>query len=109
MLLDSGLIERPLKLMFNETAVVIGMTQINMPVLILVAAVAIQSIDRVLEQAAAVAGAGPLRIFAKVTWPLSLGRRPERVGAGVRAHRPAAGRFRDGDPRLRASLRSIRP
>ena len=71
-LLDVGLIERPLKLMFNEAGVIIGMTQINLPVLVLVAAVAIQSIDRVLEQAAAVAGAGPLRIFTKVTWPLSL-------------------------------------
>ena len=72
MLLDSGLIERPLKLMFNEPGVIIGMTQINLPVLVLVAAVAIQGIDRVLEQAAAVAGAGPMRTFIKVTWPLSL-------------------------------------
>ena len=71
-LVDIGLIERPLKLIFNETGVIIGLTQINLPLLVLVAAVAIQSIDRVLEQAAAVAGAGPLRIFMKVTWPLSL-------------------------------------
>lgn len=79
-LLDLGLIERPLRLMFNETGVVIGLVQIMLPILIIVLAVSLQGIDRVLEDAAAIAGAGRLRIFCRVTWPLAL---PGLIGGSV--------------------------
>ena len=72
MLLDAGLIDKPLKLMFNETGVIIGLVQIMLPILVIVVAVSLQAIDRVLEDAASMAGAGKVRIFTRVIWPLSL-------------------------------------
>ena len=72
MLLDSGLIEKPLRLMFNETGVIIGLVQIMLPIQIIVLAVSLQAIDKVLEDAASIAGAGKVRIFSRIIWPLSL-------------------------------------
>lgn len=72
MLLDSGLIEKPLRLMFNETGVIIGLVQIMLPIQIIVLAVSLQAIDKVLEDAASIAGAGKVRIFTRIIWPLSL-------------------------------------
>ena len=72
MLLDAGLIEKPLRLMFNETGVIIGLVQIMLPIQIIVLAVSLQAIDRVLEDAASIAGAGKVRIFTRIIWPLSL-------------------------------------
>ena len=72
MLLDAGLIDKPLKLMFNETGVIIGLVQIMLPILVIVIAVSLQAIDRVLEDAASMAGAGKVRVFTRVIWPLSL-------------------------------------
>jgi putative spermidine/putrescine transport system permease protein len=71
-LLDLGLIDQPLKLIFNMTGVVIGLTQIMLPVFILIVAGAIQAIDPDLGEAAAIAGSDPLRTFLEVTLPLSL-------------------------------------
>lgn len=71
-LIQAGLIDKPLKLMFNETGVVIGLTQIMLPLFILVAAVSISAIPKTLQDAAGIAGAGPLRTFWRVTLPLSL-------------------------------------
>ncbi len=72
MLLDAGLIEKPLRLMFNETGVIIGLVQIMLPIQIIVLAVSLQAIDKVLEDAASIAGAGKVRIFTRIIWPLSL-------------------------------------
>jgi putative spermidine/putrescine transport system permease protein len=71
-LLDLGLIDDPLKLIFNTTGVVIGLSQIMLPVFVLIVAGVLQAIDRDLIEAAEIAGADPLRAFAAVTWPLSL-------------------------------------
>jgi putative spermidine/putrescine transport system permease protein len=71
-LIDAGVIAKPLKLMFNASGVIIGLTQIMLPVLVLTLAVSLQSIGRVLEEAAAVAGAGPVRTFTRVILPLSM-------------------------------------
>jgi putative spermidine/putrescine transport system permease protein len=71
-LLDLGLIDDPLKLIFNMTGVIIGLSQIMLPVFVLVVAAVLQAIDRDLIEAAEIAGADPLRAFAAVTWPLSL-------------------------------------
>lgn len=67
-----GAIDAPLRLMFNEAGVVIGLAQIMLPIFVLVAAGSISAIDRDLERAAEVAGAGPVRVFLKITLPLSL-------------------------------------
>jgi putative spermidine/putrescine transport system permease protein len=79
-LIEAGLIDKPLKLMFNELGVVIGLTQIMLPLFILVAAVSISAIPATLEDAARIAGAGPLRVFRRVTLPLSL---PGIVNGGL--------------------------
>jgi putative spermidine/putrescine transport system permease protein len=71
-LLDLGLIEDPLKLIFNTTGVIIGLSQIMLPVFVLVVAGVLQSIDQELVAAAEIAGADPLRAFLAVVWPLSL-------------------------------------
>lgn len=71
-LIEAGLIERPLRLMFNETGVVIGLAQIMLPIFILVAAASISAVPRTLEDAARIAGAGPVRTFWRVTLPMSL-------------------------------------
>jgi putative spermidine/putrescine transport system permease protein len=71
-LMEAGLVERPLRLIFNEIGVVIGLTQIMLPLFILVAAVSISTIPRTLEEAAEITGAGPVRRFWKITLPLSL-------------------------------------
>jgi putative spermidine/putrescine transport system permease protein len=71
-LLDLGLIEDPLKLIFNTTGVVIGLSQIMLPVFVLIVAGVLQAIDTELVAAAEIAGADPLRAFAAVVWPLSL-------------------------------------
>ena len=79
-LLDAGLVEEPLPLIFNETGVVIGLTQIMLPIFVLVAAVALSTIPRTLEDAAEICGAGPIRRFLRVTLPLSL---PGVVNGGL--------------------------
>lgn len=71
-LLDLGLIGRPLKLMYNETGVVIGMVQVLLPFAILPIYSALHNIDRRLHAAAQIMGAGPWQRFRHVTLPLSL-------------------------------------
>lgn len=71
-LLDLGVIDEPLKLIFNTTGVIIGLSQIMLPVFVLVVAGVLQTIDEELVAAAEIAGADPLRAFLAVVWPLSL-------------------------------------
>lgn len=72
-LLGAGLIQASLPLMFNEAGVVIGLTQIMLPIFILVTATSIAGVEEVLIEAASVAGAGPLATFLRVMAPLSAG------------------------------------
>ena len=67
-----GLIEQPLKLMFNYTGLLIGLSHIFLPFMVLVLVGAIQNIPRDVESAARSLGASPLTVFAKVTFPLSM-------------------------------------
>lgn len=65
-----GLIETPLKLIFNFTGLLIGLTHIFMPFMILILIGAIQAIPRDVEDAARTLGAPAHRVFLKVTLPL---------------------------------------
>lgn len=65
-----GLITRPLKLMYNEGAVLIGITHYMLPFMIFSLYAVLKGIDPRLAAAAATMGARPLRIFFKITLPL---------------------------------------
>ena len=70
-LLNIGLIEEPLEIMYTETSVMIGMAQLLLPYMILAITGVIQSIDQNVENAARSLGANPIQRFFKVTLPLS--------------------------------------
>ena len=69
-LLEFGLISRPLKLMYNEGAVLVGITHFMLPFMIFSIYAVLKSIDPRLAPAAATMGAGPMRVFFKITLPL---------------------------------------
>jgi putative spermidine/putrescine transport system permease protein len=70
--LSLGIIDKPLQLLFNETAIVIGMTYIMVPFMVLTVASVLQNIEPSLLEAARDLGARPFTAFLKVTLPLSL-------------------------------------
>ncbi|MHC2620662.1 putative spermidine/putrescine transport system permease protein [Bradyrhizobium huanghuaihaiense] len=71
-LMSLGLIAQPLKLMYTETGIVVGLVHIYVPFMVLTLTGVIGRIDERLEQAAENLGASPLRAFLEVTLPLSL-------------------------------------
>src|SRR5262245_49205262 len=71
-LLGLGLIEAPLEIMFTETAVIIGITAVNLPFMVLTLQSVIEGIERPLEEAAFSLGAGPWSMFRLVLWPLAM-------------------------------------
>ncbi|CAH1652281.1 ABC transporter permease [Chelatococcus asaccharovorans] len=71
-LVGLGITARPLPLLYNETAVVIGMVQVAVPFVVLSVFGVLQAIPRQLEQAAMTVGATPLAAFRRVTLPLSV-------------------------------------
>lgn len=71
LLIQLGVISTPLKLMFNLTGLVIGLTHIYLPFMVLMLVAAIQNVPRDVEAAAATLGAGRLHVFTSVTLPLS--------------------------------------
>lgn len=78
-LLRWGLIRKPLHLMYNLFGVVVGMTQMLLPFMILPLFSVFSGMDRTLRRASRSLGAGSLRTFLHVTFPLTL----PGVGAGA--------------------------
>ena len=79
-LVGTGLVERPLPLMWNEFGVEVGMVHYMLPFAILPLAAQMRGIDPGLMQAARSMGASRWQTFLRVFLPLSL---PGIVGAGV--------------------------
>jgi len=71
-LLSAGIIEYPLPLMFNMTAVVIGMTYVLMPFMILSLFSVMRTINPLHLRASAGLGASRLETFWRIFFPLSL-------------------------------------
>lgn len=71
-LIKLGLIEQPLKLMYNELGVVIGLTDSLIVYMILAIATSLYQIDGSLYKAAGILGASKLRTFFTVVLPLTL-------------------------------------
>lgn len=72
LLLQIGVIERPLRLIFNETGIVIGTAHVLLPFMVLAILGSLQTIDHTLEDAAASLGARPWRIARDMILPLAL-------------------------------------
>ena len=69
---DLGMIDTPIKMMFNATGVIIGLVHVLVPLMVIcVLSVLIQA-EKQLEEAATSLGASPVQTFARVIWPLSL-------------------------------------
>ena len=72
LLLATGMIDKPLQLMFTQTGVVLALVHVTMPIMVLMLATGLSHIDPAYEKAATSLGAGPIRAFLTVTLPLSL-------------------------------------
>lgn len=67
-----GLAAGPVQLLYTETAMVLGLTQLFMPLLVLTAYSSLAGIDPALEDAARGMGARDSSVFARVVFPLAL-------------------------------------
>ena len=71
-LMGVGAISTPLEIMFTETAVIVGITAVNLPFMVLTLQSVIEGIDRSVEEAAFNLGATPLRMAYRVLLPLAM-------------------------------------
>jgi putative spermidine/putrescine transport system permease protein len=72
LLLTTGITRAPIRLLYTETAVVVGSLHVFFPLMVLPLTSALGKIDPRLEDAARTLGAGSWRTFRKITLPLSL-------------------------------------
>jgi spermidine/putrescine transport system permease protein len=89
-LMNLGLINQPLELLFNELAVVIGLIYGYLPFAILPMYASIEKFDHTLMEAAADLGAPPWRSFLRVMLPMTM---PGVVAALVLVFVPVVGAF----------------
>lgn len=66
------IVDHPIKLLYTDFGVVIGMTYVLLPYMIIALYAVMRGIDQTLVRAAAAFGAGPWRAFRHVFLPLSL-------------------------------------
>jgi len=71
MLIDIGLIEKPIKMMFNLFGLLVGMSHIFLPFMVLMLVPAIQAIPKDVQAAAYTLAASRARVFWSVTLPMS--------------------------------------
>jgi putative spermidine/putrescine transport system permease protein len=71
LLIDIGLIERPIRMMFNLFGLLIGMSHIFLPFMVLMLVPAIQAIPKDVQSAAYTLAASRLRVFWSITLPMS--------------------------------------
>ena len=80
-LLLSGIVSKPIQILFTPFAATLGMVHVLLPFMVLSLASVLSRQDRSLEEAARSLGADRTRVFWRVTFPLSL--RGARVGCAL--------------------------
>ena len=71
-LMKIGIIDTPLQLKYSEASVIAGLAHVYFPFMALGVYNSLQNIDSELVRAARILGAGPMRIFWHITFPLSM-------------------------------------
>lgn len=72
LLLMLGLVERPVRLLFTETGLILGTVSIKLPLMILPIYVVLKTIPEEVGEAGACLGAGPLYRFVRLDLPLAM-------------------------------------
>lgn len=72
LLMAFGIIKEPVRLVFNSTGVIIGMTHLLLPFMVMNLYPVMEGIDRRLVEAAKGMGARPYKAFFQIYFPLSL-------------------------------------
>ncbi|MET2832913.1 ABC transporter permease [Mesorhizobium shangrilense] len=90
LLLSTGVINEPIRLLFTKTSVVIGLVYIYLPYMLVPIYASIERLDESLLEAAENLGAGPFRRFLHVTLPLIS---PGIVAGCVITFIPAVGEY----------------
>ena len=70
-LMSLHITEAPVRMMFNLTGLIIGLTHIYLPFMVMVLTAALQALPRDVEAASATLGTGPWKTFLLVTLPLT--------------------------------------
>lgn len=89
-LMKSGLIEEPLKLLFTKKAVIIGLVYGYLPFMILPLYASIEKVNPALLEAAYDLGANPFQTFSRVMVPLTL---PGIIAGSILVFIPTLGAF----------------
>ncbi|MFC4277417.1 ABC transporter permease [Achromobacter aloeverae] len=90
LLLSLGVIDHPIRILFTEYAVVIGLTQIELPMMVLALYTVLSRVDPSLMLASRSLGAGHWRTFLRVLLPLSV---PGLIGGSALVFASAVGAF----------------
>lgn len=89
-LMATGLIDRPLELIYTEGAIILGMVYIFIPFMFMPVYASVEKLDWNLVRASQDLGAGPIRTFMRVILPLTA---PGIIGGSVIVFIPALGNF----------------
>jgi putrescine transport system permease protein len=89
-LLGIGVIDAPLKILYTDTAVYIGIVYSYLPFMILPLYAALERLDLDLHEAAADLGSRPTRVFLDITLPLSV---PGILAGSLLVFIPALGEY----------------
>ena len=90
MLLATGVIDRPLELIYTDGAIVLGMVYIFIPFMFMPVYASVEKLDWTLVRASLDLGAGPIRTFLRIILPLTA---PGIAGGAIIVFIPALGNF----------------
>ncbi|MFC3206405.1 ABC transporter permease [Aquamicrobium soli] len=90
LLMATGLIDRPLEMIYSEGAIILGMVYIFIPFMFMPVYASVEKLDWTLVRASQDLGAGPVRTFLRVILPLTA---PGIIGGSVIVFIPALGNF----------------
>ncbi len=90
MLLATGIIDRPLELIYTDGAIVLGMVYIFIPFMFMPVYASVEKLDWTLVRASLDLGAGPIRTFLRIILPLTA---PGIAGGAIIVFIPALGNF----------------